>query len=81
MLEVKLSVPLHPAVAGAASFYNQAATIRELFRKLIEHYPDMQRRVDDGVAVSINGEIYRDNWDEKIPQGAEVFLLQRIPGG
>ena len=81
MLKVKLSGSLQAAVDGAASISIEAATIRELFRKLIEHYPDMQRRVDDGVAVSINGEIYRDNWDEKIPQGAEVFLLQRIPGG
>jgi molybdopterin synthase sulfur carrier subunit len=33
------------------------------------------------VAVAINGEIYRDNWDTKIPEEAEVFLLPRIQGG
>ena len=59
----------------------QASTIRELLRKLVERHPLMQSRIDEGVAVSINGEIFRDNWGEPIPDGAEVFLLPRIPGG
>jgi len=41
----------------------------------------MQGRVDEGVAVSINGEIFRDNWGEEIPEGAEIYLLPRIRGG
>jgi molybdopterin converting factor small subunit len=59
----------------------QASTIRELLRKLVERHPRMQSRIDEGVAVSINGEIFRDNWGEPIPEDAEVFLLPRIPGG
>ena len=58
-----------------------AGTIRELLRKLVERYPRMQSHVDDGVAVSINGEIFRDNWGESIPEGAEIFVLPRIQGG
>jgi molybdopterin converting factor small subunit len=58
-----------------------AGTIRELLRKLVERYPRMQSHVDDGVAVSINGEIFRDNWGEPIPEGAEIFVLPRIQGG
>ena len=37
--------------------------------------------VDDGIAISVNGQIFRDSWSEKIPKGAEVFLLPRIQGG
>ncbi len=59
----------------------EASTIRELLRKLVERHPRMQSRIDEGVAVSINGEIFRDNWGEPIPNGAEIFLLPRIPGG
>jgi molybdopterin converting factor small subunit len=81
MLEVSLSGSLRDAVDGAASISIEAATIRELLRKLVERYPRMQSRIDEGVAVSINGEIYRDNWGEPIPEGAEVFLLPRIQGG
>jgi molybdopterin converting factor small subunit len=81
MPEVSLSGSLRDAADGAASISIEADTIRELLRKLVERYPRMQSRVDEGVAVSINGEIYRDSWSQTIPEGAEVFLLPRIRGG
>jgi sulfur-carrier protein len=81
MLEVNVSASLREFVGGATTISIDAATIRELFRKLVERYPRIQRRVDAGIAVSINGEIYRDDWNERIPEGAEVFLLPRIQGG
>jgi molybdopterin converting factor small subunit len=81
MLEVNISGSLRDAADGAASISIEAATIRELLRKVVERYPRMQSRVEEGVAVSINGEIFRDDWGEAIPEGAEVFLLPRIQGG
>ena len=81
MLKVCLSGPLKTAADGASSVGINAATIRELLRELIKHYPDMQSQVDDGIAISVNGQIFRDSWSEEIPEGAEVFLLPRIQGG
>ena len=81
MLEVSLSGSLRDAADGAASIQVEAASIRELLRKIVERYPRMQRHIDQGVAVSIDGNIFRDNWGEPIPEGAEVFLLPRIQGG
>lgn len=81
MLQVNLSGSLRDATDGAASVEIDAVTIRELLRKLVERYPRMQSRVDEGVAVSINGQIFRDNWGEAIPEDAEIFLLPRIQGG
>ena len=81
MLKVCLSGPLKAAADGAASVSISAATIRELLRELIEQYPGMQNQLDDGIAVSVNGEIFRDSWSEEIPAGAEIFLLPRIQGG
>lgn len=81
MLEVSLSGSLRDACDGAASIEIEARTIRELLRKLVERHPRLQSRIDEGVAVSVNGEIYRDNRDLVIPEGAEVFLLPRIQGG
>ena len=37
--------------------------------------------LDRGVAVSIDGQIYRDDWFRPIPPGSEVFLLPRMAGG
>jgi len=81
MLKVCLSGPLKAAADGAATVSISAATTRELLRELIEQYPGMQNQLDDGIAVSVNGQIFRDNWSKKIPAGAEIFLLPRIQGG
>jgi molybdopterin converting factor small subunit len=81
MLTVSLTGALRDAAEGAASVDVEAATIRELLRKLVERYPRMAARIEEGVAVSVNGEIYRDIRDMTIPDGAEIFLLPRIQGG
>ncbi|MEO6610381.1 MAG: MoaD/ThiS family protein [Aestuariivirga sp.] len=79
--EIHLWGALRPLVGGASSVFVEAETIRELFRKLQEEYPGMEAHIKRGVAVSINGKIYRDLWDTSLPQGAEVYLMPRIPGG
>jgi molybdopterin converting factor small subunit len=81
MVEVHLWGSLKPAAGGAASIAIEAGTIRELFRKLEEQYPGMKIHIERGVAVSINGKIFRDSWGETIPADAEVYLLPRIQGG
>ena len=81
MLAVQLSSSLREFAGGATTIPIEARTVRELLRKLVERYPRMGSRVDEGIAVSINGEIFRDDRNEQIPSGAEVFLLPRIQGG
>ena len=34
-----------------------------------------------GVAVAIDGQIYRDDWFRPIPPGSEVVILPRMAGG
>jgi sulfur-carrier protein len=81
LLQVSLTGALRSAANGAATVSIEADTIRELLTRLVERYPRMQSHLDDGIAVSINGQIYRDNWSEPITPGAEVFLLPRLQGG
>lgn len=81
-MEVSLTGTLRSAAGDAASVQVEAATIAELLERLTERFPEMKRILDtEGIAVSIDGEIYRDDWRIKIPEGAEVFLLPRVPGG
>ena len=72
---------LRPLVGGTAFVKVDAATIAELFARLIEQYPGMELHIQRGVAVSINGEIYRDNWRTPLPASAEIYLMPRVPGG
>ena len=69
------------ALGGKDELEIDAASIRELFTLLVSQYPGMQAHIDEGVAVAINGEIYRDNWNTAIPDGSDVFLMPRIQGG
>jgi molybdopterin synthase sulfur carrier subunit len=81
MVEVHLWGALRPAVGGALSISVEAKNIRELFKKLSEDYPGFEPHLQRGIAVSINGRIYRDTWDQALPPDAEIYLLPRIPGG
>ena len=59
----------------------EAKTLRELMRKLVKQYPRLQKHIDEGIALAIDGHIYRDDWDVEIPKGAQVYLMPRIQGG
>jgi molybdopterin converting factor small subunit len=80
-VQVSLNGALRSGVGGVASIEIEATTIAELLRKLIERYPDMSAHLDKGIAVAIDGVVFRDDWTQKIPAGAEVFLMPRIEGG
>ena len=81
MAEIHVWGGLRPAVGGTSTVSLEAATIRELFRKLEERYPKTQPFIEQGISVSIDGVIYRDSWEKKLPNGAEIYLLPRIEGG
>lgn len=80
-LNIHLWGALRPHAGGALVVSVEAATIRELFRILIDKYPGMEPHIKRGVAVSINGQIFRDEWETPLPGGAEIYVLPRIPGG
>ena len=81
MVNVSFISSFRSALGGAEGLEIEATTLRELMRTLVAKYPRMQRHIDDGIVLAINGEIYRDNWDVEIQGGSEVFLMPRIHGG
>ena len=81
MVEVTLWGGLVPLANGQKTVEVDAQTIRELLRKLAERYPGLAGPLKTEVAVAINGVIFRDDWSQEIPPGAEVFLMRRLAGG
>jgi sulfur-carrier protein len=81
MAEVQLWGALAAAAGGQRTVDIAAKDIRELFRKLAERFPEVEPFIEQGIAVSINGTIYRDTWSQPLPEGAEIFLLPRLAGG
>jgi sulfur-carrier protein len=81
MVEVTLWGSLGAAAGGKNKVDIEAKDIRELFRKLAEQYPGLEPLIDNGIAVAIDGTIYRDTWSKELPKDAEIFLLPRLAGG
>ena len=81
MPDVELFAGLRDAVAGAKAVQVEGTTIRELLQNIAREYPSLHKRIEQGIAVAIDGNIYRDDWDQQISEGAEVVLLSRIAGG
>jgi molybdopterin synthase sulfur carrier subunit len=81
MVEVTLWGSLAAAAEGNSKVEVEARDIRELFKKLRERFPGLDPLMDRGVAVAIDGTIYRDTWSKELPKGAEIYLLPRLAGG
>lgn len=81
MVTVKLGGSLQTSVPPDTEFAVEAANIHQLLRALGKSYPVLCDMLEQGVAVSIDGEIYNGARFQKIPEGAEVFLLPKLVGG
>ena len=81
MVEVTLWGSLSAATGGEHTLEVEAKDIRELFRNLTERYPGLEPFIERGIAVSIDGVLYRDTWSKELPKSAEIFLLPRLVGG
>ena len=58
-----------------------AKDINQLLNKLLKTYPKLDQYIEQGVSVSINGEIYNQSLFQKIPPNADVVLIPRLSGG
>ena len=81
MVEVTLWGSIAAAAGCTQTIEVEAKDIRELLRKMAERYPGLEPLVDNGIAVSIDGVIYRDTWSKTLPPDAEIMLLPRLAGG
>ena len=80
-MQVSLSSTFQLTDGPGSTVEVQAETIAEMMASMTDRYPSFQQLLDRGVAVSIDGQIFRDDWTQPIPSGAEVFLIPRIEGG
>ncbi|WP_455374549.1 MoaD/ThiS family protein [Limibacillus halophilus] len=81
MVKVTLQGGLKAAAGGKAEFEVEASTIRELVQRLEEAAPELKPALARGVAVSVDGRIYRDSWFQPITPESEVFVFSRMAGG
>jgi len=80
-MRVSLSSCFRVGNDAEATLEVQAETIAQLMACLADRFPNLREVLSSDVAVSIDGQIYRDDWTQTIPSGAEVYLIPRIEGG
>lgn len=66
---------------GETEFDSEAKNVRALLDELGETHPGMKQRLDKGVSVAIDGEIFRNNWFAKIKPDSTVHVLPLLTGG
>ncbi len=81
MVEVHLWSGLRSLTGGQQVVEVEAKTTGELLQELIRTYPQLKAPIDAGVSIAINGRVIATGLTEPIPQGAEVYLMQRLRGG
>jgi molybdopterin converting factor small subunit len=56
-------------------------SVRQLFARLTERFPEIGPHLEEGMAVAIDGQIYQDALLEPINPESEVHILPQIAGG
>jgi molybdopterin converting factor small subunit len=79
---VRLAGNLCRTLAGGAEELEvSATTFRRLVAELEARFPGLGRQVSSSMAVAIDGVIYQDAYDAKLPEAAEIVLIPKISGG
>ncbi len=81
MVEVVLWGSLKALAGGEATCEIEASTVREMLDALADQHPKLGPVLSHGVAVAIDGQIYRDDWFQPIKPDSEVYVLPRMAGG
>ena len=58
-----------------------ASNIRQLISQLDQRFPGIAQKLQQGIAVAINGEIFNDPLLESVDEECEVYFLPAIEGG
>ncbi len=80
----KVVLPLEVArafAAGETEHQIDAGDLRALLKALEQLFPGIAARLQTGLAVAIDGEIFQDWFLQTINPNSEVYFLPAIEGG
>ena len=81
MAHVVLIGNLRQYTGGLTELEVDARSVRQLFARLSDRFPDLGPHLEEGMAVAIDGQIYQDALLEPINPDSEVHILPQIAGG
>ena len=81
MAQVVLNGNLRQLSGGQGEFELDVDTVRQLFDRLGELYPELAPHLEESIAVAIDGAIFQDALFASIEPDSEVHLIPKIGGG
>jgi molybdopterin converting factor small subunit len=83
MARVFFSSGLRRFTDGAASLELPAQNVRELLAELYRRWPALEKRLAEGTAIAIDGEVipHDEALQESLRPQAEIHFLPQISGG
>ena len=81
MVHVTLGGPLQTAAGGETEFEVEAENIQQLLDRLGDVCPRLKPVLQKGVAVAVDGRVFRGAWLHPIRPDSEVFILPPLQGG
>lgn len=81
MAHVTLIGNLRQFTGGVTELEVEANSIRQLFMRLGEQFPELAPHLEDGLAVAIDGQIYQETLIQPIEPNSSVQILPQIAGG
>ena len=81
MAHVTLIGNLRQFTGGVSELDVEATSVRELFSRLGQQFPDLLPHLEQGSAVAIDGQIYQDALFQEIGADSDVHILPQIAGG
>lgn len=81
MARVVIFGSLRAFTGGVETMEIEAATTRELLKKLTARYPALFDTIESGVSLAIDGEVFKDAWFTPIGPESEVVIMPLMVGG
>jgi molybdopterin converting factor small subunit len=81
MARVRLSGDQRRLVGGVESIDVDVATVAELLAVIQDRFPELARRLGEGMSVAIDGEVMSNADYEPLRADSEVYFLPPMSGG
>ena len=81
MVEVNLWAGLRAFTDGKDKLEVEAKNVGEMLDALARAYPGLGDVIEEGISVSVDGEIVANSLTAPVGPDSEVYLLQQVKGG
>ncbi|MGI9370985.1 MAG: MoaD/ThiS family protein [Hyphomicrobiales bacterium] len=81
MVKVMLWGSLKAAAGGNTEVHVEASNIRQMLNAVAEAHPGLEQVIEQGISVSIDGQMHREGGFEPVTEESEIYLFPKLEGG